>query len=67
MSSGNFENGLRMRRLRASEGIRAMVAENVVRPEQLILPVFLTEGDANEPVPSMPGSGRLTVPALVEK
>ena len=67
MNSGNFENGLRMRRLRASEGIRAMVAENVVRPEQLILPVFLTEGDADEPVPSMPGVERLTVPALVEK
>lgn len=67
MISGNFENGLRMRRLRASESVRAMVAENVVRPEQLILPVFLTEGDANEPVPSMPGVERLTVPALVEK
>lgn len=67
MSSADFENGLRMRRLRASESVRAMVAENVVRPEQLILPVFLTDGDANEPIATMPGTERLTVPALVEK
>lgn len=56
-----------MRRLRANESVRAMVAENVVLPEQLILPVFLTEGDANEPVGSMPGVERLTIPALVGK
>lgn len=56
-----------MRRLRASESVRAMVAENVVLPENLILPVFLTEGDGNEPIASMPGVERLTVPALVEK
>lgn len=56
-----------MRRLRANESVRAMVAENVVLPEQLILPVFLTEGDANEPVGSMPGVERLTIPALVDK
>lgn len=56
-----------MRRLRASESVRAMVAENVVLPENLILPVFLTEGGGNEPIASMPGVERLTVPALVEK
>jgi len=67
MNFQSFENGLRMRRLRASEGIRAMLAENVVLPEHLILPVFLTEGDACEPVETMPGVERLSVPALVEK
>lgn len=56
-----------MRRLRASEGIRRMVCENDLRPEQLILPVFLTDGNENEPVASMPGVERLSVPALVEK
>lgn len=56
-----------MRRLRASESIRAMVSETAVRPEQLILPVFLTDGDSSEPVSTMPGVERLTIPALVEK
>lgn len=56
-----------MRRLRASEGIRRMVCENDLRPEQLILPVFLTDGNENEPVDSMPGVERLSIPALVEK
>lgn len=56
-----------MRRLRASEGIRRMVCENEVRPEHLILPVFLTDGNAEEPVASMPGVMRLSIPALVEK
>jgi len=56
-----------MRRLRSSEGIRRMVCENDLRPEQLILPVFLTDGNENEPVDSMPGVERLSIPALVEK
>lgn len=67
MNFQSFENGLRMRRLRASEGIRTMLAENVVLPENLILPVFLTEGDACEPVAAMPGVERLSIRALVEK
>lgn len=67
MSFQSFEGGLRMRRLRASESIRRMVCENEVRPEHLILPVFLTDGNDSEPVASMPGVTRLSVPALVEK
>lgn len=67
MNFQSFDNGLRMRRLRASAGIRAMLAENVVLPENLILPVFLTDGAANEPVAAMPGVERLTIPAFVEK
>ena len=56
-----------MRRLRSRVGIRRMVCENDLRPEQLILPVFLTDGNENEPVDSMPGVERLSIPALVEK
>lgn len=67
MSTQSFEGGLRMRRLRASDGIRAMIRENDLRPEQLILPVFLTESDTCEPIPTMPGVMRFSVPALVEK
>ncbi|MFS3129777.1 porphobilinogen synthase [Nocardioides sp. Bht2] len=47
---------VRPRRLRRTPALRRMVAETHVRPEQLILPVFVREG-INEPVPisSMPG------------
>ncbi|CAM3152846.1 porphobilinogen synthase [Nocardioides dubius] len=47
---------VRPRRLRRTPALRRMVAETHVRPEQLILPVFVREG-VSEPVPigSMPG------------
>ena len=46
----------RLRRLRKSEAIRDMVRENHVRVDELIYPVFVTEGtDGVTPVPSMPG------------
>ncbi|WP_036563158.1 porphobilinogen synthase [Nocardioides halotolerans] len=47
---------VRPRRLRRTPGLRRMVAETVVTPAQLILPVFVREG-IGEPVPiaSMPG------------
>lgn len=50
---------LRMRRLRQSPAIRAMVNETVVTPAQLIQPLFVTEGDSLEPVPSLPGVSRI--------
>ncbi|RNL84431.1 porphobilinogen synthase [Halostreptopolyspora alba] len=46
----------RPRRLRRTSALRRMVAETRVRPEDLILPVFVKEGiDEPRPVPSMPG------------
>ncbi len=36
-----------------------MVNETVVTPAQLIQPLFVTEGDAPEPVPSLPGVFRI--------
>jgi porphobilinogen synthase len=47
---------VRPRRLRSSAAIRRLVAETVVEPRQLILPMFVRE-DAREPIPirSMPG------------
>lgn len=47
---------IRPRRLRATPGLRRLVAETSVEPRQLILPMFVREGIA-EPVPisSMPG------------
>ncbi|MCI8634697.1 MAG: porphobilinogen synthase [Eubacterium sp.] len=45
----------RMRKLRVSPAMRAMVRENHLRVEELIYPVFVTEGqDICHPVDSMP-------------
>ncbi len=46
----------RPRRLRRTPALRRLVAETRVRPEELILPVFVKEGiEEPRPVPSMPG------------
>lgn len=47
---------VRPRRLRATGGLRSLVAETTLAPRQLVLPVFVREG-ATEPRPisSMPG------------
>ena len=63
----NLNIPLRMRRLRANASVRAMLAETRVVPAQLIQPLFVVEGDAREPVESMPGVERLPIPELVEK
>jgi len=44
-----------------------MVAENTVTPADLIWPVFVQPGDgARQPIASMPGVDRLTVPQLID-
>jgi len=46
----------RPRRLRATPGMRRLVAETDVRPRHLVLPAFVAEGlDAPRPISSMPG------------
>jgi len=46
----------RPRRLRATPGLRRLVAETDVRPRHLVLPVFVAEGlNAPKPITSMPG------------
>ncbi|NLV17061.1 MAG: porphobilinogen synthase [Syntrophomonadaceae bacterium] len=62
---------LRMRRLRRSEGIRRMVRETVVLPQDLIYPMFVVAGhDRQEPIASMPGVMRYSadrLPAVVRE
>jgi porphobilinogen synthase len=61
----------RMRRLRASAGLRGLVRETDVRPDQLVLPLFVTEGNGSpptrEPIAAMPGVERLSLAAVVEE
>jgi porphobilinogen synthase len=73
MSAYEFHRG---RRLRRTPALRDLVRENEVRPQDLVMPYFVVEGDADlkKPIGSMPGQFQLglkslekTVAAAVEK
>jgi len=52
----------RLRRLRRTPALRAMVRESALSPSDFIWPIFVMEGtDTEEPVASMPGVVRRTV------
>ena len=56
---------LRLRRSRASAWSRAMVAETILTPADLIWPVFVAQGSGiREPIRTMPGVERLSVDLL---
>jgi porphobilinogen synthase len=58
----------RPRRLRRTAGLRALVEDTVLRPENLIAPLFVVDGKGRpEPVLSMPGVLRLSIPDLVKE
>jgi porphobilinogen synthase len=60
--------GTRMRRLRADEQRRRLVAENRLSVNDLIYPMFVVEGDEQrQPVNSMPGIERLSIDLLVKE
>ncbi len=56
----------RMRRLRRSESLRGMVRETRLHRDDLILPLFVVEGQGiREPISSMPGVHRHSVDQVV--
>jgi len=59
----------RMRRLRATAGVRGLVRETQLSPGRLMLPLFVTDQGAGrparEPIASMPGVERLSISAAV--
>jgi porphobilinogen synthase len=58
----------RPRRLRRSESIRSLVRETVVRPEDLIYPLFVVpDSRGKAPVGSMPGVSQLPVREVVDE
>ncbi|AUC55369.1 delta-aminolevulinic acid dehydratase [Sagittula sp. P11] len=58
---------LRLRRLRRTPALRALVAETVLSPADFIWPVFVRDGEGvSEPIHSMPGVNRLSVDKVVE-
>ena len=67
MSLASFP-ALRMRRSRSSAWSRALVAETVLTPADLIWPLFVTEGQGvEEPIATLPGVSRWSVDRLVER
>jgi porphobilinogen synthase len=63
---GSFPT-VRLRRVRATAAMRRMLSETDLRPEHLIAPIFVTDGeDVAEPVQSMPGVARLSVDRVAE-
>jgi len=58
----------RMRRLRRSASMRALVRETRLSPEMFVLPLFVCEGDGvRREVPSMPGVHNLSVDEAVKE
>jgi porphobilinogen synthase len=57
----------RLRRNRASEGLRRMTRETRLDVANLVYPLFVHGADRNEPIASMPGVERLSVKDLVHE
>lgn len=58
----------RLRRLRRTAGLRAMLQETRIRASDLILPIFVSETATEpEPILSMPGQSRLPLSAVGAK
>ncbi len=58
----------RMRRMRRDDFSRRLMRETTLTPDDLILPVFVLEGEGQrEPVASMPGVERLSIDLLVRE
>lgn len=58
----------RLRRLRRTDGLRALVRETRIAPESLMLPLFVCEGEGvRREVPSMPGVFNLSVDEAVKE
>lgn len=58
----------RARRLRRTAAMRRLVRETFFMPSQLIYPLFVRPGTADEiPIPSMPGQFQLSVPKLLPR
>ncbi len=57
----------RPRRLRTSAAVRALVAENILSPNDLMTPLFILEGEGKQKeIPSMPGYYKKSLDLTVE-
>jgi porphobilinogen synthase len=67
MTAASFP-ATRLRRTRASAWSRALVAETILTPADLIWPLFIAEGEGvEEPISSLPGVSRWSVDRIAER
>src|SRR5262245_63995681 len=67
-TASNLTLPRRMRRLRKSEAMRALVRETRLSPDMFVLPLFVCEGTGvRREVPSMPGVCNLSVDEAVKE
>ena len=57
----------RLRRLRQSAGMRAMVRETEINAQDFIYPLFVRHGEGRSPIDSMPGIAQLSVEEAVRE
>lgn len=57
----------RLRRTRSSAWSRALHGETVLTPSDLIWPLFITAGDSEEPIATLPGVSRWPVAEIVKR
>jgi porphobilinogen synthase len=63
-----FDLQERPRRLRSSPAMRRMVTETRLSVDQLVMPLFVCEGeDVSDQIESMPGQARLSIDRLIER
>ncbi len=57
----------RLRRTRSAPWSRALHAETILTPSDLIWPLFITSGDVEEPIATLPGVSRWSITQIVER
>ncbi len=62
-----FDIPIRPRRNRKSASIRALMRETTLSASHLICPMFVQEGDSNDPIESLPGCYRWSISGLVDE
>ena len=58
---------IRARRNRKSAGVRALVCETLLSPEDFVLPLFLHDREVDEAIESMPGCTRWSLEGLLKE
>jgi porphobilinogen synthase len=67
-TGGMLQMSRRGRRLRRTPALRGLVRETQLRPQMLVLPLFIQAGaEGREPIRAMPGQDRLGLDALPEE
>lgn len=67
-SSTCSEPSVRMRRLRSSQAMRAMVRETHIHLEKLVYPLFIVEGNSvKKPISSMPGIYQQSIDQMLKE